>query len=89
MLWSCTDLQSSHIIIHHPLLRLTTRDDENVRACMYVGEIPIHNGPLKDRSRIDESKHTGMPKDGTEGIHPDPLPPPIFNSEDLIGHTFL
>jgi hypothetical protein len=48
----------------------------------------IHSGPLKDRSSVDESKHTGTPTEGTEGIITDPPPPPSFNPEDQIGCSF-
>jgi hypothetical protein len=34
-------------------------DDDNLRACMSGGEIPINNGILKDKSTIDRSKLAG------------------------------
>jgi hypothetical protein len=38
----------SDVIIYRSLLRPTTPDDANVRACMSGGESPTHVGPLKD-----------------------------------------
>jgi hypothetical protein len=37
-------------------------DDDNLRARMSGGEIPINNGILKDKSTIDKSKLAGTSK---------------------------
>jgi hypothetical protein len=76
----------SDVIIYRSLLRPASPDDDNVRACMSGGESPLHNGPLKDRSTMDESKLASTPTDGNNANAP---PPPVFNPEDLIGRSFL
>jgi hypothetical protein len=53
---------------------------------MSGGESPLHVGPLKDRSPMDQSKLASTP---TDEINAEPPPSPIFNPEDLIGRTFL
>jgi hypothetical protein len=63
----------SNVIIYCSLLRPATPGDDNVRACMSGGESPIHNGPLKDRSTMDESKLAITHTDGTSADAP-PLP---------------
>jgi hypothetical protein len=73
-------------IIYCSLLCPATPDDDNVRACMSGGDSPIHNGPLTDRSNMDESKLASTHTDGTNADAP---PPPDFNPEDLIGRSFL
>jgi hypothetical protein len=79
------DLSSEDdVIIYRSLLRPATPYDDNVRACMSGGESPIHNGPLKDRSSMDESKLVSTHTDDTNA---DAHPPPVFNSEDLIGSS--
>jgi hypothetical protein len=75
----------SDVIIYCSLLRPATPDDANVRACMSGGESPLHVGPLKDRSPMDQSKLASTP---TDEINAEPPPSRIFNPEDLIG-TFL
>jgi hypothetical protein len=47
---------------------------------------PFHNGPLKDRSTMDESKLASPHTGGTNAGAP---PPPTFNPDDLIGRSFL
>jgi hypothetical protein len=55
----------SDVIIYRSLLRPATPDDANVRACMSGGESPLHVGPLKDRSSMDQSKHASTHTDET------------------------
>jgi hypothetical protein len=74
------------VILYRSLLRPATPEDDNVRACMSGGESPIHNGPLKDRSTMDESKLGSTP---TNEIQDDSPPSPVFNPEDLIGRSFF
>jgi hypothetical protein len=76
----------SDAIVYRSLLRPATPDDANVRACMSGGESLLHVGPLKDRSSMDQSKLASTHADETNA---EPPPPPIFNTEDLIGRTFL
>jgi hypothetical protein len=76
----------SNVIIYPSLLRPATTDDNNVRACLSGGESSIPNGPIKDRSTMDESKPASTPTDMAEADVP---PPPVFNSEDLIVCSFL
>jgi hypothetical protein len=79
-------LSESDVIIHCSLLRPATPDDANVRACMSGRESPLHVGPLKDRSSMDQSKPTSTL---TDELNAEPPPSPIFNPEDLIGRSFL
>jgi hypothetical protein len=53
---------------------------------MSEGETHIPNGPLKDRSSMDNSKLASTPTDEVSAESP---PPPVFNPEDLIGCTLL
>jgi hypothetical protein len=75
----------SDVIIYHSLLQPATPDDENVRACMSGGESPTH-GPLKEKSSMSKSKLARTPTDDTNA---EPPPPPAFNPEGLVGHSFL
>jgi hypothetical protein len=76
----------SDVIIYRSLLHRETPNDANVRACISGGESPLHVGPVKDRSFMDQSKDASTHTDETNA---EPPPPPIFNPEDLIGRTFL
>jgi hypothetical protein len=76
----------SDVILYRSLLRPATPDDDNVSACMSGGESLNHNGPLKDRSTLDQSKLASTPNDETPA---EPPPLPVFNPEDLVGRSFL
>jgi hypothetical protein len=76
----------SDVILYHSLLSPATPDDDKVRACKSGGESLTHNGPLKDRSNLDQSKLASTPNDETTA---EPTPTPVFKPEDLIGRSFL
>jgi hypothetical protein len=76
----------SDVILYRSLLRPETPDDDNVRAFMAGGESLSHNGPLKDRSTLDQAKLASTPNDETTI---EPPPTPVFNPEDLVGRSFL